>query len=322
MPSKRAVLEVLSRDDLLQLVDAHGLLVADRRKKDGLVDALVASKKAHLDELLASLSRDSLKAICRHLGLDDGGRAKAVIIERIRGGGHREQPEPAKEVAAPVAAHTQPPVGARSPAPPAPPPAARAETSKPAAVGPSNDVLDRILALQLLVAWAGEGRSEPRRLGWWDTDLVDEAGGGDLLARLAPRTHLWASLELVREAARRADQAARRQHGDPDRLRSLYFLGFELDERLHDRLTELKRQGKPPETVLPLPLKLGAEFDRDRVIDLLSKPGKVAFDKVPPVGRQLKGAASAAPEAMVDALAAALVPLADEYPLPFFKVGI
>ena len=25
------------------------------------------------------------------------------------------------------------------------------------------------------VAWAGEGRCSPRRLGWWDTDLVDEA---------------------------------------------------------------------------------------------------------------------------------------------------
>jgi hypothetical protein len=24
------------------------------------------------------------------------------------------------------------------------------------------------------------------RLGWWDTDLVDPDGGGDLLARLAP----------------------------------------------------------------------------------------------------------------------------------------
>ncbi|HEY5955223.1 MAG TPA: hypothetical protein VIV60_01670 [Polyangiaceae bacterium] len=43
---------------------------------------------------------------------------------------------------------------------------------------PARDVgtIDKILAIQLLVAWAGEGRSEPKRLGWWDTDLVDEAG--------------------------------------------------------------------------------------------------------------------------------------------------
>jgi len=58
--------------------------------------------------------------------------------------------------------------------------------------------LDEILALQFLVAWAGEGRCKPKRLGWWDTDLVDPDGGGDLLARLAPRTHAWAALEAVR----------------------------------------------------------------------------------------------------------------------------
>jgi len=47
-------------------------------------------------------------------------------------------------------------------------------------------ILDTVLALQLTVAWAGEGLSEPPRLGWWQTDLVDELGGGDLLARLLP----------------------------------------------------------------------------------------------------------------------------------------
>ena len=184
-----------------------------------------------------------------------------------------------------------------------------------------TDALDQILALQLLVAWAGEGRCEPKRLGWWDTDLVDEAGGGDLLARLASRTHVWASLELVREAARRADAKARGKHGDPDKLRSIFFLGFELDEKLADRLSELKRQGKAPGEVLRLPLALSAQFDKDGVVSVLSKYGKSSFDKVPPVGRQLKGAVPTSPLAMVEKLAAALLPLADEYPLPFFKVG-
>lgn len=181
--------------------------------------------------------------------------------------------------------------------------------------------IDRILTLQLTIAWAGEGRSEPKRFGWWDTDLVDEAGGGDLIARLAPRTHAWASLELVREAARRVDARARGKHGDPDRLRTLFFLGFELDEKIADRLSELKRQGRPPQEALPLPLKLGAGFDRDEVIKVLSDGAKVSFEKVPPVGRQVKGAIAESPFELVQKLAAALVPIADEYPLPFFKVG-
>jgi hypothetical protein len=181
--------------------------------------------------------------------------------------------------------------------------------------------LDQILALQLFVAWAGEGRCEPKRLGWWDTDLVDANGGGDLVARLAPRTHAWASLELVREAARRVDAHARGKHGDPDKLRSLYFLGFELDEKVSDRLAELKRQARAPEEVLALPFKLGSAFDKERVVEVLSTTGSVVFDKVPPVGRQVKGASPESPSELVKKLTAALVPIADEYPLPFFRTG-
>ena len=80
---------------------------------------------------------------------------------------------------------------------------------------PTDAELDRLLARQLMVAWAGEGRCQPRRLGWWDTDLVDEAGGGDLFARLTPKSHRWAALEAAREAARRCDAEARRKMGDP-----------------------------------------------------------------------------------------------------------
>jgi hypothetical protein len=114
--------------------------------------------------------------------------------------------------------------------------------SAPAASVPlSESALDEILALQFLVAWAGEGRCRPKRLAWWDTDLVDPDGGGDLFARLAPRTHAWAALEAVREAARQTDANARQRHGDPDRLRTIFFLGFEADETLSDRLAAHKR---------------------------------------------------------------------------------
>src|SRR5688572_31029354 len=99
----------------------------------------------------------------------------------------------------------------------------------------SDVAIDAVLAMQLVIAWAGEGRCSPRRLGWWDTDLIDDAGGGDLFARLLPQTHVWASLEAVREAARRTDAKARAKMADPDKLRTLYFLGFELDEQLGDR---------------------------------------------------------------------------------------
>jgi hypothetical protein len=180
--------------------------------------------------------------------------------------------------------------------------------------------IERALATQILVAWAGEGRSEPKRLGWWDTDLVDDAGGGDLIARLAPRTHVWASLELVREAARRTDARARAKHGEPDKLRTLFFLGFETDEAVSDRLRELKREGRAPEEALPLPFKLGSKFDREKFFQAISQGEKVSFETVAPIGRRLKGSPPSAPDALVKKLAAALIPVANDYPLPFFAL--
>jgi hypothetical protein len=181
-----------------------------------------------------------------------------------------------------------------------------------------DDILDRILALQLTVAWAGEGLCEPRRLGWWDTDLIDEAGGGDLIARLAPRTHAWASLELAREAARRTDARARAKMAHPDRVRSLFFLGFELDEQLGDRLAALKRDGTPPAEALPLPLSLD-NLSRDALAQALA--ASTERYTVIPGARQLEGPPPDDPETLARRLAAGLIPLADHYPLPFFQVA-
>lgn len=181
-----------------------------------------------------------------------------------------------------------------------------------------DETLDAILAMQVTIAWAGEGRCSPRRLGWWDTDLIDDAGGGDLFARLLPQTHVWASLEAAREAARRTDAKARAKMADPDKLRTLYFLGFELDEQLGDRFAAHKRSGRPPAEVLPLPLTRTADFAKEKLVSAL-QGGDAAFTTVPG-GRQLKGKRPDAADVLVRRLGAALVPLAEQYPLPFYKL--
>jgi len=182
-----------------------------------------------------------------------------------------------------------------------------------------DSVLDSILATQLTIAWAGEGRCSPRRLGWWDTDLIDEAGGGDLLARLLPQTHAWASLEAAREAARRVDAKTRARLADPDLIRSLFFLGFELDEKLNDRLAALKRSGQPPGEALSPAGTLNGSFSKERLAAILGQ-GDSVFSIVPG-GRQLEGAPPDAPDVAIRRLAAALVPLIDHYPLPFYRLG-
>ena len=183
-----------------------------------------------------------------------------------------------------------------------------------------DKTLDEILALQVTVAWAGEGACVPPRLGWWRSDLVDPAGGGDLMARLLPKTHAWASLEAVRVAAIRSDAKARGQMPNPDKMRTLFFLGFELDERLAERLAHHKRSGATPENALPLSIDLGAGFSAAAVADVLRAATSKVQHAVVPGGRQVKGAMPEAPALLVQHLAAALAPFADKYPMPFYGV--
>jgi hypothetical protein len=105
---------------------------------------------------------------------------------------------------------------------------------------------------------------------------------------------------------------------DPDKMRTIFFLGFEVDEQLGDRLSALKRAGTPPSKALPLALSLTADFVQEKLLTAL-QGGDATFTVVPG-GRQLKGAMPDAPDALVRRLAAALVPLAEQYPLPFYKV--
>ena len=85
MPTKRAILSELTRDELRSNLDYYGLDVRDRRVRSELVDALAGSRRARLDEMLDALSRDRLKALCRAFDLDDAGRRKADLIGRLVG---------------------------------------------------------------------------------------------------------------------------------------------------------------------------------------------------------------------------------------------
>ncbi len=85
MPPKRDVLALLSRDELLAIVDRYELSPPDRRGKDKLVETIASSKKATLAEVLPELSRERLKELCRALDLDDGGKEKSVLVERLSG---------------------------------------------------------------------------------------------------------------------------------------------------------------------------------------------------------------------------------------------
>jgi len=198
-------------------------------------------------------------------------------------------------------------------------------TSPGQAAAVANSDLDLALTAQIVVAWAGEGGEDPR-LGWWQTDLVSEFGGEDLLKRLLPRTWPWAMLQAVREAARRKDEELRAKASASDQLVTLYRFGFELDEQIEERLQAHKRSGRPPAEALPdLEILLGSTlhrpWDQARIdfLQWLESHGPVQADAVP-TGRQLKGAVPAGLDRRVAQLVAALAPLADRYPLPHFRL--
>lgn len=112
MPSKRDVLGELTRDELLAIVDQFELSPPDRRKRDGLVDTVATSKKATLAEFLPELPRDRLKELCRSLDLDDSGRDKAALVERLTGTAGKvdsKNPSPKDSAPARMSTPSEPP---------------------------------------------------------------------------------------------------------------------------------------------------------------------------------------------------------------------
>lgn len=96
MTSKRSLLELLTRDELIAIVDSFELQPEDRRSKAALVEAVAASKKATLGSILPDLSRDRLKELCRALDLDESGKEKAVLVDRLTGAKSAPSSPPSK----------------------------------------------------------------------------------------------------------------------------------------------------------------------------------------------------------------------------------
>lgn len=181
-----------------------------------------------------------------------------------------------------------------------------------------QSVIDSLLTAQLAIAWAGEGGEEPR-LGWWRTDLKSEFGGEDYFRRLLPNTWEWAIFQAMREAARRRDAELREQDHDADQILSLFCLGFEIDERVDERLMDLKRYGTTPTDALPaLRDVVTDEWNATSFAEWLKGHGSAEFTKVP-IGRRLKGKVPESLELTVDHLLAACRPLSATYPLPHYR---
>jgi type I restriction enzyme M protein len=102
MASRRAIVELLTADELRAVVETYSIDAEDRRTRGGMIAAVASSRKVDLEPVLADLSRERLKELCRKLGVDDGGRDKARLVARLLGREPAEQGEDAATAPAAV----------------------------------------------------------------------------------------------------------------------------------------------------------------------------------------------------------------------------
>ena len=83
MASKTQILNVLPKTRLLEIAREYDVSGLSARRKADIAKALARKRSIPMTEVFDFLKRDELKAICRELGLDDRGKEKALISERI-----------------------------------------------------------------------------------------------------------------------------------------------------------------------------------------------------------------------------------------------
>lgn len=89
MSRKRKVLSAVTRQTLLEIAYELELTGLTGKTKAEIVDTMARSRRASIGDILELLTRDELKSACRKLGLDDTGRAKQLLIDRLLNGNAR-----------------------------------------------------------------------------------------------------------------------------------------------------------------------------------------------------------------------------------------
>lgn len=82
---RRPILTLLELRELRDIADRFGITPSNADGGEAIIEALAVSTRVTLGEVLMSLPRARLKALCRARGIDDGGREKLTIATRLVG---------------------------------------------------------------------------------------------------------------------------------------------------------------------------------------------------------------------------------------------
>jgi adenine-specific DNA-methyltransferase len=84
MTMLEGILSTYTKPELIELANDLGLKASARMNIDAVRSLILASSLAKVSSIVtASLSRDSLKAMCRACGLEDTGKEKTVLVARL-----------------------------------------------------------------------------------------------------------------------------------------------------------------------------------------------------------------------------------------------
>lgn len=97
MATRSQILGVLTKARLLEIAWEFDVSGLSALRKADIVSTLARERSIPMEEVLDLLKRDELKAICQELGLDDSGKEKALLIERITKASGRRKPKKDKE---------------------------------------------------------------------------------------------------------------------------------------------------------------------------------------------------------------------------------
>ena len=80
---RRDLFDTLSKPELLEIARRCELDVNAKMTKEDLLDRLAPSERAELAKILPTLAYESLKAMCKDLGLSVEGREKSIFVARL-----------------------------------------------------------------------------------------------------------------------------------------------------------------------------------------------------------------------------------------------
>ncbi len=85
MTPKQKILNCLTKDYLQEIAAEYELTGMSQLNKGELVTALSRKRSVNIEDILNGLSLDDLKTVCRGMDMDDAGRKKADMVDRLLG---------------------------------------------------------------------------------------------------------------------------------------------------------------------------------------------------------------------------------------------